>query len=92
MLWIKNYSKFGIRWHFPFKIPNFLLNFRTENFKLVTDEQVFFDKFLCNKFYFPSVRVYIQQVLYEKFSHDKFYLLVWTCQKKVFIVAMAEKI
>ena len=61
-------------------------------FKLVTDEQVFFDKFLCDKFYLPSVRVYIQQVLYEKFSYDKFYLLVWTCQKKVFIVAMAEKI
>jgi hypothetical protein len=44
--------------------------------KQVTDEQVFYDKFLCDKFYLPSVRVYMQQILYDKFSHDKFYLLV----------------
>jgi hypothetical protein len=49
----------------------------------VTDEKVFYDKFLCDKFYLPSARVYVQQILYEKFSYDKFYLLVWTCQKKV---------
>jgi hypothetical protein len=39
-------------------------------FKPVTDEQVFYDKFLC----------------------DKFYFLVWTCQKKVFTAAMTEKL
>jgi hypothetical protein len=32
----------------------------------------------------PSVRVYMQQILYDKFSHDKFYLLVWTCQQVYF--------
>jgi hypothetical protein len=48
--------------------------------KPVTDEQVFYDKFLCDKFYFPNARVYImQQILYDKFSYDKYYLLVWTC-------------
>jgi hypothetical protein len=57
-----------------------------------TDEQVFYDKFLCDKFYLPSARVYMQQILYDKFSYDKFYLLVWTCQKKVFIAAMTEKL
>ena len=45
-------------------------------FKPVTDEQVFYDKFLCDKFYLPSARVFMQQILYEKFSYDKFYLLV----------------
>ena len=30
--------------------------------KPVTDEQVFYDKFLCDKFYLPSARVYMQQV------------------------------
>ena len=28
----------------------------------VTDEQVFYDKFLCDKFYLPSARVYMQQI------------------------------
>jgi WD40 repeat protein len=39
--------------------------------KPVTDEQVFYDKFLCDKFYLPSARVYMQQILYDKFSYDK---------------------
>ena len=30
--------------------------------KPVTDEQVFYDKFLCDKFYLPNARVYMQQV------------------------------
>jgi hypothetical protein len=45
-------------------------------FKPVTDEHVFYDKFLCDKFYLPSERVYMPQILYDKFSYDKFYLLV----------------
>jgi hypothetical protein len=53
-------------------------------FKPVTDEQVFYDKFLCDKFYLPSARVYMQQILYDKFSYDKFYFLVWTCQQVYF--------
>ena len=36
--------------------------------KPVTDEQVFYDKFLCEKFYLLSARVYMQQILYNKFS------------------------
>ncbi len=40
--------------------------------KPVTDEQVFYDKFLC-EFYLPSARVYMQHILYDKFSYDKFY-------------------
>ena len=28
--------------------------FANVSFKSVTDEQVFYDKFLCDKFYFPS--------------------------------------
>ena len=44
--------------------------------KPVTDEQVFYDKFLCDKFYLPSARVYMQQIFYDKFSYDKYYLLV----------------
>jgi hypothetical protein len=46
-----------------------------ESLKPVTDEQVFYDKFLCDKFYLPSARVYMQQILYDKFSYAKFYLL-----------------
>jgi hypothetical protein len=30
--------------------------------KPVTDEQVFYDKFLCDKFYLPNARVNMQQV------------------------------
>jgi hypothetical protein len=45
--------------------------------KPVTDEQVFYDKFLYDKFYLPSARVYMQQILYDKFSYDKFYLLAY---------------
>ncbi len=41
--------------------------------KPVTDEQVFYDKFSYDKFYLPSVRVYMQHILYDKFSYDKFY-------------------
>jgi hypothetical protein len=40
--------------------------------KPFTDEQVFYDKFLCDKFYLPSVRVYAQHFLYDKFLCDKF--------------------
>jgi hypothetical protein len=45
------------------------------------------------KFYFPSAHVmYIYAAnLYDKFSYDKFYLLVWSCQKKVFIATVTEK-
>ena len=32
----------------------------------VTDQQVFYDKFLCDKFYLQSARVYMQQILYDK--------------------------
>ena len=39
----------------------------------VTDEQVFYDKFLCDKFYLPSARVYMQHILYDKFSYDTLY-------------------
>jgi hypothetical protein len=39
--------------------------------KPVTDEQVFYDKFLCDKLYLPSARVYVQQILYDKFSCDR---------------------
>ncbi len=35
--------------------------------KPVTDGQVFHDKFLCDKFYLPSARVYVRQILYDKF-------------------------
>ena len=35
--------------------------------KPVADEQVFYDKFLCDKFYLPSARVYVRQILYDKF-------------------------
>ena len=45
-------------------------------FKPVTDEQVFYDKFLCDKFYLPSARVYMQQILYDIFSCDKFYFIL----------------
>ena len=38
-----------------------------EEVKPVTDEQVFYDKFLYDKFYLPSVRVYVRQILYDKF-------------------------
>ena len=49
-------------------------------------------RFLCDKFYLASARVYMQQILYDKFSYDKLHLLVWTCQEKVFIAAMREKL
>jgi hypothetical protein len=39
--------------------------------KPVTYEQVFYDKFLCDKFYLPSARVYMQQILYDRFSCDR---------------------
>ncbi len=44
-----------------------------DSVKPVADEQVFYDKFLCDKFYLPSARVYMQHILYDKFSYDKFY-------------------
>jgi hypothetical protein len=69
-----------------------MLTDSVQPYKPVTDEQVFYDKFLCDKFYLPSARVYMQQILYDKFSCDKFYLPVWTCQKKVYIAAMTEKL
>ena len=50
-----------------------VLRTKSKLVKPVTDEQVFYDKFLCHKFYLPSVRVYVRQILYDKFSYDKFY-------------------
>jgi hypothetical protein len=44
-----------------------------QSLKPVTDEQVFYDKFLCDKLYLPSARVYVREILYDKFSYDKFY-------------------
>jgi hypothetical protein len=35
--------------------------------KILILQQVFYDKFLCDKFYLPSARVYMQQILYDKF-------------------------
>ena len=35
--------------------------------KPVTDEQVFYDKFLYGKFYLSSARVYVRQILYDRF-------------------------
>ena len=40
---------------------------RSRYIKPVTDEQVFYDKFLYDKFYLPSARVYVRQILYDKF-------------------------
>ena len=57
---------------------NFLFNYYFLRLKPVTDEQVFYDKFLCDKFYLPSARVYMQQILYDKFSYDKF---VYWCER-----------
>ena len=37
--------------------------------KPVTDEQVFYDKFLRDKFYLPSARVFMQQIFYDKFPY-----------------------
>ena len=54
----------------------FSVNARAFGVKPVTDEQVFYDKFLCDKFYLPSARVHMQQILYDKLSYDKLYLLV----------------
>jgi hypothetical protein len=39
------------------------------DFKPVTDEQVFYDKFLCDKFYLPSARVYICNKFYMTSFH-----------------------
>jgi hypothetical protein len=66
-------------------------NIFTDNLKPVADEQVFYDKFLCDKFYLPSARVYMQQILNDKFSYDKFYLLVWTCQQVYFDNVMVQR-
>jgi hypothetical protein len=63
---------------------NFLFIYYFLRLTPVTDKQVLYDKFLCDKFYLPSARVYMQQILYDKFSYDKFYLLVWTCQQVYF--------
>ena len=30
-------------------------------------QQIFYDKFLCDKFYLPSAIVYVQQICYDKF-------------------------
>ena len=40
---------------------------RSRYIKPVTDEQVFYDRFLYDKFYLPSARVYVRQILYDKF-------------------------
>ena len=55
------------------QVGSYTQSFSIFPFKPVTDEQVFYDKFLCDKFYLPSARVYMQQILYDKFSYDKFY-------------------
>ena len=35
--------------------------------KPITDEQGFYDKFSCGKFYLLIGRVYLQQIFYDKF-------------------------
>ena len=40
------------------------INPKLSYIKPVTDEQVFYDKFLCDKFYLPSARVHMQQILF----------------------------
>ena len=45
----------------------FFLNLVHASFKPVTDEQVFYDKFSYDKFYLPSARVNVRQILYDKF-------------------------
>ena len=40
--------------------------------KPVTDEQVFYDKFLCDKFYLPSARVYMQTFYMTSFHMTSF--------------------
>jgi hypothetical protein len=60
------------------------IKLNSQRFKPVTDEQVFYDKFLCDKFYLTSAGVYMQEIIYDKFSYDKFYLLLWTCQQVYF--------
>ena len=47
-----------VQWSFP--------PFR-QTLKALTDEQVFYEKFLCDKFTLPSLRVYAQHFLYDKF-------------------------
>jgi hypothetical protein len=69
-------SGVGLQFQNPklsFEILKRQAHFEWEDRKPVTDEQVFYDKFLCDKFYLPSARVYMQQILYDKFSYDKFY-------------------
>jgi hypothetical protein len=52
--------------------------------KPLSDEKVFYDKFLCGKFTLPSVRVYAQHFLYDRFLCDKFFLPVCTSQQFFF--------
>ena len=40
---------------------------KSQRVKPVTDEQVFYDKFLYGKFYLQSARVYVRQILYDTF-------------------------
>jgi hypothetical protein len=44
-----------------------------------TDEQVFYDKFLCDKFYLPSARVYMQQILWQVFIWLKSF--IYWCER-----------
>jgi hypothetical protein len=47
--------------------------------KPVTDEQVFYDKFLCDKFYLPSERVYICGKFYITSFHVKSF--IYWCER-----------
>ena len=62
---------FGICWSFSKLMMIFkklIMNHDvTSCVKPVTDKQVFCDKFLYGKFYLPSARVYVRQILYDKF-------------------------
>ena len=48
--------------------------------KPVIDEQVFYDKFLCDKFYLPKARVYMQQILYDKFNSFHMTSFIYWCE------------
>ena len=62
---------FGICWSFSklmMIFKKFIMSHDvTSCVKPATDEQVFYDKFLYGKFYLPSARVYVRQILYDKF-------------------------
>ena len=57
----------NFRWHTFNEREIIDLNVVFTALKPVTDEQVFYDQFLYGKFYLPSARVYVRQILYDKF-------------------------